>query len=454
VAPPIRWRRHLFAACGPALLALVLYLLPATHNPLVLFDADYVVTKAASRMKATGNYAPATLDTAPLPCWTVALLGRALAEPSAAAGRIPPLAQKLAGALASTLAVFIAAFYGCLVFGRKAGLLSALILAASFLTARQAWHGITGPFLLLACTVAFSSAAWLVCTPQPGVLAALGLGVGLAAAALNRNYLPLLIALPILFEALLRHRFNASKVLLFIFALLVAALLLSPWYVMLSGPGFYAGLAARMQSSFAGGFPAAAGHWPYFMLRLAAGLLPWTPVLFFVCLFNIFRAPKRPAAAEEGAFAAENLRFLGVAFGLMFLSLYVFPKHDERPLMLLWALLCWLAGYLFNCFRNAGGVPEERLGWSQVALGAVGAAALWLLPWWPAASLKHLPLGVVALRAGLLAYGWPVPIALGLLFLIFHLYLARQCTEGRPLRAGTALALAASACAMAWKSMI
>ena len=95
---------------------------------------------------------------------------------------------------------------------------------------------------------------------------------------------------------------------------------------------------------------------------------------------------------------------------------------------------------MLSNFKAPGGIPEERLAWSQLALGLGGGILIACLPllFSNGAALAEPSMKNLGLFAA-----YPLTLLLGLAFLGLQFYCARQWVEGKPLVAAGAIALCA-----------
>jgi hypothetical protein len=98
---------------------------------------------------------------------------------------------------------------------------------------------------------------------------------------------------------------------------------------------------------------------------------------------------------------------------------------------------------MLNQFKAPGGIPEESLAWSQLAIGLLGGLALASVPLWPIKALA--PTAGTAEGLALLAPpgGWAICVPTGVAFFALQFFCARQLVEGKPLAAAAALGIVA-----------
>jgi 4-amino-4-deoxy-L-arabinose transferase-like glycosyltransferase len=449
-------RKAAICSAGLAALLFALYCVPAILNRPLTETPEARIAVVAREMLQSGDWVVPTLGgerrsfKPPLPYWLAAGTARLLSGGDRPDQVTLVRAVLIPAALCAALAVFVVAIYGSALLGRTAGLLGGMVLGLSYLVLRYAQLGYADAALIPASAVMLCGACSLVCSPRPPLVSALALGLGLGMGILVKEPVPLLVlGGPLAVEVLARRSWSTRKVLLFILAMAVAALVALPWFAALAqrSPGGWLGLMTERQGMWQAGHEQS-DRWVYYLYRLAGGMAPWTPLLlcaWAAYLLSLRRERRASAvtavAAEPGkgdASQAAALRFLALAFGLGFLAFYLSPKQQEHYLLPVLPPLALVAGQLLSRFHNPGGHKEEWLAWSQVAIGALGAVALASVPLWGA-------------KAGALSeVGWRISLPAGGVFLVLHLYLARQWVEGRPLRAAGALAAAALVGALAW----
>ena len=440
-----QWRNTLLLGGGLALAFFALYFLPALlYRPLcetpearvavvareMLESDDWVVPKLGGERR---GFKP------PLPYWLTALSAQALSPEHPAGEEALTRAVQLPPAFSAALTVFVLVLGGALAFGRLAGGLAGACFGASFMVIYFAQHGFVDTTLMCACAIMLCGAAGVCCAPRPGVAAAFFFGAGLGLGVLVKEPIPfMLLGGPVVVEVLLRRRFNGRRTLLFLFGLVVAAVIVLPWFVLLAErtPGGWEALIAERKAMWQ------AGHvhhdrWVFYFYKLAWAVLPWTPVWLCAGVLLLMKgraAASEPAGAARGMEAA-CLRFFALAFGLGFLAFYISSKQQDHYLLPVLPPLALVAGHVLAAFREPGGRKEERLAWTQLGLGSALGAALASAPAWSHACARY---GV--------DFGVSVPA--GLCVALLHFYLARQWVEGRPGRAVgmmAALALVAGA---------
>jgi len=454
-------RKDILAASGIFLFAFALYLLPAVRHRPLLDTPELRVATVAREMVRSGEYVvprvggELRLNKPPLPYW-LAAGGALLLGGSEEVSRTAVMnrATLLPSALLGALALFLVVFYGCVVFGRPTGVMAGLLLGSSYLVCHFCQTGYGDATLLFTCAAMFCSAAWLVSSARPGFLAAAALGIALGLAILTKGHIPvLLLAGPLAVEVLIRRRFNGRKVLLFAVALLVAAAVAAPWFVVLEkrAPGAWQALRGEMAE---GVFPtghAQSDRWVYYLYRLAGGLLPWTLLLVSAWPICALRRRERNGdAAGSALLAREQGRFFLLAFVIGLLGFYALPKQQDYYLLPLLPPLALVSGYVLSGFKTPGGVGEETLAWTQLAFGFAGGLGVASLPFWPVKWLADTEASQQALSALGEPLGMAALAAAGLVFFVVHFYCARQWVEGRPVPAVIAMAAVAYLGLAAW----
>lgn len=446
-------RRDILAASGVFLFAFALYLLPAVLARPLCETPEARLAAVAREMVRSGDYVvprlagEPRLNKPPLPYWLAAGAAHLLGGGADPSRTVMTRAVLLPPALLGALALFVVVLYGCKVFGRPAGVMAGLLLGFSLLPCRFAQLGYGDITLLFLCAGMLCSAAWLVSVPRPGILSALALGITLGLAVLTKGHIPLLLlAAPVLFEVLLRRRFNGRKVLVFVAALVIAAAIAAPWFlaVMKREPTAWAAMSRELGEAVSPTGHVQSDRWYYYFYRLAGSLAPWTLLLLAAWPLGLKRC--RELASESAGsvlLAREQARFFLVAFVLGLLGFYLAPKQQEHYLLPLLPALALVSGFMLSHFRFPGGVPEERLAWVQLGVGVVGGLAIATLPWWPPDLIGETEQSRRSLKLLYEPAGWALAGLLGLACFLLHFYCARQWVEGKPLRAAIAMAVAA-----------
>ncbi|MFH0938173.1 MAG: hypothetical protein V1899_02690 [Planctomycetota bacterium] len=459
------WLKDLLAVAIVSMFVFVLLITPMLRGRLLTGTPELRVAVVAREMIASDNYLVPTLggeprfNKPPLVYWLVASAAKLLdwnvcstgtCEDARSRGpdqRTMIHAVEITSAFVAALTLFIIGLYGCVVFSRTAGVLTGLIFGLLAMTTKFGWMGSGDTTLMLTCAGMFCAASWLVCMPRPGVWCALGLGISLGLAILAKGYIALLLLLaPLLAEALMRRSFNGRKALLLLLALVVAAAIATPWFLAIRKSGAWAVMQTEVQYAIWPTSHDQSHRWSYYPFRLLGGLLPWTPLLIFAWPFYLlYLRPRLDQQNESLVLAYKNMRFLALAFGLGFLGFYAFPKQQEHYLLPMLPPLALASAFVISQFKNPGGFAEERLAWTQLVVGLLGTVTLIAVALCPIEFFTLLfPKNIedvekiVALR--LLLPDRHVVIAIGVAFAGLYLYLARQCVEGRVLRASIVLA--------------
>ncbi len=450
---------NLAIAAGLALAAFAVYFLPAALGRPLNDTPEARVAVVAREMLQSGNYVlptlggEARLKKPPMPYWLAALsstlffFGNAGDNPAMArAAMLPPAAS-------AALAVLLVVFFGSRFFNRRAGIMAGLILGSSHLTAYYGHTGYGDTTLMLACAGCVCGMASLL-SKKPGLGGALVAGFSLGVGILTKGHIPLvLIAVPLAIEAILRRKnfsgFNAAYIgMAFVIALLVAA----PWFVLVNRqhPGAMNAMLAeagdalvkpRVHEAAAPELEPSTppGHrqhddMSYYFYKSACGLLPWTPILLLGLFVWLLSKQNMEPAPEKERGAA---RFFALYAGIGFLLFLIARKKQEHYLLPLLPALALTAGAQLGRLNAPGNVREERMGWSQLAIGLAGALILACAPAWPAmmGGLHALGIG----NAGYLAthapelsaaIGWfAIPLALG--FFAVNFLCARFWATGR-----------------------
>jgi 4-amino-4-deoxy-L-arabinose transferase-like glycosyltransferase len=429
---PAERRRTLLVAGGLTLVSFALYFLPALLFRPLVETPEARVAVVAREMLERGDWVVPTLGgeprrfKPPLSYWLAALSAKAFAGDATPGETALTRGVLLPPAAASALTVFLLVIAGTLAFGLRAGAMAGIGFALSFTVIYFSQRGFVDTTLMFACALMLCGAAGVVCSPRPGVPAACFLGLGMGLAILVKEPIPFMVlGGPVVVEILLRRRFNARRVMLFAFGLLVAAFVALPWFVLLADrtPGGFGALIAERREMWE------AGHlqddrWVFYFYQLARGVLPWTGI--WICALLLVPAfPAQPAEGEEnGRRATERayLRFYFLAAALGFLAFYLSPKQQDHYLLPLLPPLHLAAAYLLSMFRVPGGLKEEALAWTQLGLGLAVALAVATAPGW-----LH--------RCAQYGVEFSATVPAGVALLAIQFYLARQWVEGRPGRA-------------------
>jgi 4-amino-4-deoxy-L-arabinose transferase-like glycosyltransferase len=444
--------KDFFAASALALAAFALYIIPNLCGQPVTETPEARIAVVAREMILSRDYVVPTmggetrLNKPPLPYWLTVGAAKLLDHGNGPTQEVMERAVKLPPALLAALTLFVVVFFGSLVFGRPSGLLAGLLLGFSLMLPDFTWKAYGDIALMCACACMFCAASWLYASARPGIFCALALGLSLGLAVLSKGHIPvLLLAAPLLALAVWRRVFNTRKFLVFVAALIIAAAMVAPWFLAVKSRGGWDVMAAEV-----GDAVQPVGHrqddWPiYYFYRLLGGLLPWTPLLLAAWLLFYRRLRTGDRANSELVFARAHWRFFTLAFVLGFIGFYVVPKQQEYYLLPLLPALALASGYVLGRFKTAGGVAEEWLGWSQILVGLILAAAVITFPAWPDEKIAKTAASLEALKQLRQSIPWGVSVPLGLALFALHCFIARQCVEGRPHVAGMALGLLACA---------
>jgi 4-amino-4-deoxy-L-arabinose transferase-like glycosyltransferase len=449
-------RRDVLAASGIFFLTLMLYLLPAFLSRPLLEEPEARVAVVAREMLRSGNYIVPTLagearaNKPPLPYWLVAGAATVLGGGDGTSVPVMTRATLLPPALFSALCVFLIVLYGCLVFGRPAGVMAGLILGLSLFVCRYAQLGFGDATLMCLCACMACSAAWLLSAPRPGLLCALALGGSLGLAVLTKGHVPLCLLLgPLVIEVLIRRSFSGRKVLIFLAAMIVAGAIAAPWFMALNkqAPGSWDVMVREVLDGVNPGAHQQSDRWHFYGYKLLGALLPWTALV--LAAWALFAARKRNGQGEDasgaGVLAREHLRFFVLFSVLGFLGFYAMPKQQEHYLLPLLPALAMASGCMLSRFRFAGGINEERLAWAQLSTGYAVGLCIATLPAWPMEWFAETPRSEEMVSWLFQPLGWAITVPTGLAVYALHFYCARQCVEGKPQSAVFATALVAYA---------
>ncbi len=446
---------NLAIGAGLALAAFIVYLLPALMGRPLMDRAEARVAVAAREMIQSGNYVLPNIEREaatrkpPLPGWLAALSGALITAGNpddtasmARAAMLPPAAS-------AALAIVLLVFFGSRLFDRRAGIMSGLILGASLLAVRFAQSGHGDATFMLACAGTVCGMAFLL-SDKPGLGGALLAGFSLGLAILTRGAIPLmLIVLPLAAEAIWRRKnvgwFNIGYIAMaFVIALLVA----TPWFVLAERQqkGVIDGMAMDTMNSItsvmlgtqpdlpvAPEIPLAPENARYGFLhdiaKAAAGFLPWTPLLI-LGLFVWVLTTQYMERADEQRRGASRFFALYAAFG--FLCFLAIPRRQEQFLLPLLPALALTVAAQCSRLNAPGNAREERMGWSQLAVGVVVALLLCCAPF-VGTAVKALGISAqnpaAACLAGWSSISWLGPV-LGFLVLALSVLCARMWAGG------------------------
>ncbi len=430
---------------GFALFVLALYLLPSQWRALSETSEARIAVTARNMIKSGNWVVPEIngkprLNKPPLPYWLVAYTAQILG-PDAEENRLVSVrAAVLPSALLGAACIFLIILFGSHMHGRSTGLLAGAILGLSFLMVRYSQYG-TGEIALTFFTgAAVFSAAWLACSPKPGILSALLLGLSLGLAILTKWHVPVLIVFGgLLVESIRCRAFNPRKVICFLVALLIAAGVAAPWCVAVSSRQPEA--ASVMSGEIWDLFKVAShdqSDWPiYYFYKALEAFLPWTPILLIAVPSAIYRA--RKSKANRTAMEIVPQRFVGFytyTALLSFAVLCLVGKQQQHYLLPLLPPTALAIGAALSRLNQPGGFAEERIGWAQITLGVLSG------------------IGIAVLPLFFEEIAFEVAIPLAGLTLALSLAAARQWVEGHPSTAGLALGLMAYALLAGWTMFI
>jgi 4-amino-4-deoxy-L-arabinose transferase-like glycosyltransferase len=184
---PIRDSREslndILAGVGMGLFVFALYLLPSQWRPLTE-TAEARIAVTARNMLESGDWVvpkineEARLEKPPLPYWLVAISAQILGPEILGDGEddyrlVSVRAAVLPSAIFGAGCVFLLVLFGAHLHGRSTGILAGLILGLSFLFTRFSQYGTGEIILTFFTTASLLSAAWLVCSPRPGIVPAI-----------------------------------------------------------------------------------------------------------------------------------------------------------------------------------------------------------------------------------------------------------------------------------------
>lgn len=447
--------------------ALLLYILPAImFRPLyetselqggvsareMIQDGNYLFPKSGGKVKDDKPVPP-------LPYWLAAGCARVIGGAQATADRVMTRAVELPSALFSAATVFLVVLYGCAALGRVTGFCAGLILSTLLMATEFGRLGFADSVLMFFCAGVLCSAAWIVNVPQPGILSAVALGVCLGLGTLTHFTLPVALLLGVLvFEIPIRRAFNGRKISLFIVALVVAVAIVGPWLMKLTQqrPDALNEIRAGMEEALAPAVNPGAQRWTYYIYALLAGLLPWTPLLLVTWLYFFCGVRTEDLGESEVIFrhGRGQFRFFFLAAFLGFAAFYLAPVQNQRYLLPLLPPFALASGYVLSRMRSPGGRVEEKLAWIQILTGIAAAIAIGTLPSWPAIfnHVNAVPIQLAVLKSKMIVetVGTPMLVVFAVCCLGAHLFMARQCVEGKPLKTCLALAVLGYFGLMVW----
>ena len=440
--------------------AFLLYAIPAILGRPLYEPSECGIGAVAREMIVNKNYVvpklgnEIRLSKAPLPYWLVTATA-AIIGGDATSDTVMARAVEIPAAFMGAATVFLVVMFGCAVFGRVAGVSAGLILGVTGMVTEFSRVGYTDATLMFFCTGMFCSAAWIVCTPRPGAFAALGLGLSLGLGYLSKWYLPLvLLAAPVLAEILIRRRFNPRKVVLMAVGLVVAATVAAPWLILVKQqvPSAWQDIYGTIATSIKPERYNQNGSWLYYIYKLAAGLLPWTPLLLAVWPRYLLKRRKEDLGDAPGPLlmGRESLRFFMLAAGLGLIGFYFWPQQQDFYLLPLFPPFALASGYVFSRLRVPGGEAEEDVAFYLIGLGIVGGIAILTLPF-TAPLLKGSSFN--GAQQALALFGPLLLGAVGVGFILVHFFCARQWVEGKQIKATLVLATLAYAALMIWGVM-
>ena len=432
-----------------AVAVLLIYLIPVVRGRVLTETPEARVGVVAREMLANHEYLRPTMGgkerliKPPLPYWLTALCAKTLSAGGEVTQSVLTRAVLIPPALATALAVFLVALFGQIFFGRAAGIISGLILGLCALVTYHAEVGYYDATLMCTCVGVFCGAAWLLCAPEPGLPAALAFGVSLGLGILTKWYVPVaLVCLPLGAEMLLRRRFDRRRVALFVLGFAAAAVVASPWFILL-GCQDASSLREIVNGIVISTEPMAhlpTHRWIYYPMKIAAGLMPWSPVLLLGWLVYFLKRGKLPEKSdgENASWDKGVVRFFALAFVLGFLAFYSQAKQQSYYLLPLYPLAALLSGYALSRFQKAEGEAERLLGRCLLGLGGVLGLLTMLGPVLLKLVVKSVP-ETLSLREFFESYGWPVCIAAALAAAGLCWHVAGQLRRGRVVRGALAL---------------
>jgi len=455
--PAAELRKDLLVGSGLFLFAFALYLLPAVLSRPLNESTELRSALAAREMLRSGDYVQQRVGDEkivrpPMQTWLSAGTAQMLSAADGPNARVLSRAVQMPAAVFAALTVLLITLYGSTVFGRPAGAIAGLVQAVSYLVLAYAQQGYPDPVLMFFCAASLCSAAWLVAHPAPSFLCALTLGVSLGLALLTRAIFPAILVIVPLLIALVLHGITARRVLFTALALAVAATITVPWFVMLDhrDPGAASAVLESALTTLSPSNPQATeNRWIYYPYHLLSDLLPFTLILIPALIVRIFRKKSRVEPSLQEKFASNCARFFVIAAVVGFATLYLGAYQRAYFLLPLMPALALWTGSVLASFRAPGGMDEEKLAWSQAAVGASVALALVTMPTWGASVLSPTDnKNLLEMLSQPLTL--PVLMALGAGVILLFLYGARQWVEGRPAAAVAALGIVAYAGFASW----
>lgn len=445
------WRWTLLTALiagGIAAVAFAIYFLPALLGRPLLDATEMRTAIVAREMAASKNYVVPTLghenvlNLPPLPYWQTALSNALFFGGGTDDAQSMARATLFPSAMNAALTIFLVILFGSLFWGRSAGVAGGLMLATFYFFSNYAQNG-NGDTALMLSSAATMTGVALLLSDSPGLGAALLAGFGLGFGLLTKGHVPLaLIVLPCGVELVLRRRsIQWVNIVYIAMALVVAVLVATPLFVLVNrnAPEAFDTMLAEAssalfqpqtlsaQNAMASSLPAYRGVGFYFV-RGAIGLLPWTPLLLAGFVFTRLKLKDSvPAPVEE----RQNARFFALYAALGFVLLLIAQKKADYYLMPLLPALALAAAGMFGRLKSPGGITEERMGWTQLALGVIGAVVLGCAP------LIFSTLGIEIDRSfasKVIAFAPPpgmAAIVLAIGFFVVSFLCARLWTSGR-----------------------
>ncbi len=390
--PP--WSTHFLRAFAWSFAALVLYSISVAINRPLYETQEARIGVVAREMIERQNFLEPTLanvqrlNKPPLPYWLTVLTARMISSDAVPNERTLTCAVLIPQAVCGALAVFVVMFFGSIAFGPSGGTFAGLILGFSMMPARFAQLGYPDTALMLGCAGTICAAAWIACSPRPGFFSAVFLGVSMAwAMMIKEPILALVLPAPLaveMFFGLKNKRYNVRKVILFAIGFVIAAALVAPWFYLVAQniPHGWDTLVAERQYIWVKGH--AHKNFFYYFHKLAAGMLPWTP-LMLLAFFLRRKGPELAATpnalpAPQAQLAQRIFRFVSCVAVLGFCGFLSRAKQQEYYLLPIVPAIALAAGYAIGCCRTVRGNLEEGLAWFHIALGVVGAAGLCYIP--------------------------------------------------------------------------
>ena len=462
LAPPREnLQSGLILSLGVALIALISYSIPAFLDRPMVENPEARIVVVAREMIRSGNYVIPTLGgeprlmKPPLPYWTTAVglkLSGAGVDPSP---REMTMGLLLPMALIKALGVLAVALFGCAVFGRTGGIMAGAILATCYMLNQGARLGFADCILMSTSAWMLCAATWLVAHPRPGFFAAAALGIGLGLGILVKEPVPFMVlGGGVAAEIVLRRKWDTRKATLWGMGLLLAGIIVIPWFVMVEQerPGSIVAMIKERLGIWNLADAVDDGHVQddgsiYYFYKLAGGLLPWIALLI-PAVFLVWgqlkdeRAKFRDASTPEGL-ALASARFLLLVLVFGFMAFYLNRKQQDHYLWPLLPAAALLGGYVLSYVVRPGGIAEEGLAWLILGGGALSGVVLASFPVWAKMLPAPKSAGVFS-AVDLAEQGWVVSVPAGVGLVLLGAVLARWVVNGRMLLAGLAMMFTAA----------